>query len=248
MAEAVKAALSGKGGVKAVVNSGARVAAKPFRFNTSLILQESTGLRAANLSQLAKLLRQVPESCVYHHTHHFLLQHHYLTPEPANDFAYWVAEVLGEEPLGERLATIDTIRYASLKDLQGVLADTIESYLRDSPTARLRFVSEGEEFFFVKSLHVVMPTAYTASTLAEFSDGLERVSVRSIYFHMFDARLRVGRSTNDFSVWLGEQLGLAELAQTVSRLDPYAYTLETLRAILLSFVRLELKRSGGAHA
>ena len=47
---------------------------KPFRFSTSLILHESTGLRAATLPSLAKLLRTVPDGCIYYHTHDFLLQ------------------------------------------------------------------------------------------------------------------------------------------------------------------------------
>lgn len=213
---------------------------QPFHFQTSLILQESTGLRAATLPQLAKLLREVPESCVYHHTHYFLLQHHYLTPEPTNDFAYWVTEILGEERLGELLASIDTMEYARLDALREALAGTIEQYLGYHPTAHLKFASEGEEFFFLKAVHVVMPTDLTAATLEEFAKALEQVSIHSLYFHIFDARLRLGHPTNDFSVWLGEQLGLKDLAQRVALLNPYAHTLETLRLRLLALVRREL--------
>jgi hypothetical protein len=115
------------------------------------------------------------------------------------------------------------------------------------PTARLRFVSEGEEFFFLKSVHVVMPTRYTASTLLEFAQALECVSVHSLYFHIFDARLRLGRPTNDFAIWLAEQLGLRELASSVSQLDPYAHTLDALRSLLLSLVRRELHQQETSH-
>jgi hypothetical protein len=184
----------------------------------------------------------VPERCVYHHTHDFLRAHHYLTPEPANDFAYWVTEVLGEEPLGERLAGVDTIEYPSLEELRQALAGTIERYLEAVPPARMKFVSEGEEFYFIKSVAVVMPTAYVASDLATFAEALERVSIHSLYFHTFDARLRVGRRTNDFALWLREQLGLDELAGHLEHLDPYAHTLETLRAIMLSHIRETLRR------
>jgi len=113
-----------------------------FRFHTSLILQESTGLRAATLPTLLKLLRAVPESSIYHHTHHFLLQHHYLTPEPSNDFAYWVSEVLGEQALGERLAGMDILAHPTLQSLREALVGMIEEYLSRTPTARLRFASE----------------------------------------------------------------------------------------------------------
>lgn len=215
--------------------------AQPFRFSTSLILQEATGLRAARLRSLAQLLRVVPDSCIYYHTHYFLLQHHYLTPEPSNDFAYWVGEVLGEEALGERLAGLDIMEHISLSTLRQRLVDIIEHYLRRTPTARFKFASEGEEFFFIKSVQVILPTPYTAATLAEFADMLERVSVRSLYFHVFDARLRLGRKTNDFSLWL-EQLGYPELAQEIAGLDPYDYTLESLRSLMLSLVRRALGR------
>ncbi|MBI3319819.1 MAG: hypothetical protein HYZ89_04455, partial [Candidatus Omnitrophica bacterium] len=58
-------------------------AAIPFRFHTSFVVQDATGLRAATLPQLAALLRKVPDGCIYYHTHYFLLAHHYLAPEPA---------------------------------------------------------------------------------------------------------------------------------------------------------------------
>jgi hypothetical protein len=213
---------------------------QPFRFSTSLILQESTGLRAATLPTLAKLLRDVPDSSIYYHTHHFLLQHHYLTPEPTNDFAYWVRQVLGEQAIGEVLASIDIMEHASLKSLREALAGSIEKYLRLHPAARLKFVSPGEEFFFVKSVHVIMPTPYEASTLAQFFEALHHVSVRSLYFHIFDARLRLGRQTNDFALWVTEQLGLTKLGEHIAHLDPYLHTLDALRSILLSLIREEL--------
>lgn len=213
---------------------------EPFRFYTSLVLQESTGLRASTLPVLVNLLREVPESSVYYHTHYFLLQHNYLSPEPANDFAYWVREVLGEEPLGELLASLDIMEHASLQSLREALIGTIDRYLERNPASRLKFVSEGEEFFFLKSVHVIMPTSYTASNLVEFSRILEHISVRSLYFHVFDARLRIGKSTNDFARWFTEQLGLKALGEDVSHLDPYAHTLETLRDILLSLIRQEI--------
>jgi len=57
-------------------------AKEPFRFYTRLHLSELTGLRAATLQQLLELIRKVPGSSIYHHTHRFLQQHQYLSPEP----------------------------------------------------------------------------------------------------------------------------------------------------------------------
>ena len=217
---------------------------QPFRFHTSLVLQESTGLRAVTLPELVRGLRTVPLSSVYHHTHYFLLQHHYLTPAPSNDFAYWVTEVLGEEPLGELLSSVDTMEYSTLHSLRKALVTVIEDYLKNNPTARFKFASQGEEFFFVKSVHVVMPTPYAASTLEEFTEALQQVSIRSLYYHIFDARLRLGSPTNDFALWIEEQLQLKQLAANVARLDPYSHTLEALRSMVLSLARRQLESDG----
>ena len=218
-----------------------RRARTPFRFKTCLILPEATGLRAATLPQLVKLLREVSDGCIYHHTHYFVLSHHYLTPEPTNDFAYWVGEVLGEGGLGERLAGIDVMQYGSLPQLREALARTIESYLDHHALARFKFASEGEEFFFVKSIRVVLPTRHTASTLPEFAEALQHISLHALYFHIFGARLREQAAGNDFSRWLKEELGEAGLAKEIDSLDPYAHTLEALRSLLLSLIAQRLQ-------
>lgn len=66
-----------------------------FRFSTQGSIPELTGLKAANLQQLLDSVKTVPGSVIYHHTHRFLLQHQYLSPEPPNDFAYWITGILG---------------------------------------------------------------------------------------------------------------------------------------------------------
>lgn len=219
-------------------------AVKSFRFQTSLILQESTGLRAATLPELVKLLRTVPEACIYHHTHHFLFQHQFLTPEPANDFAYWTREVLREVELSEWLAEIDTMAYSSLESLRGALVAAIDTYLKQAPAAHLRFASDGEEFFFVKSIRFVLPTAAIARSMDEFADAISQITLHSLYYHIFEARLRLARPTNDFAVWVEEQYGLTALAKDIAALNPYVHTLEELRGILVGLLRRQLRAGG----
>jgi hypothetical protein len=50
----------------------------------------------------------------------------------------------------------------------------------------------------------------------------------ALYFHFFEARLRLERRTNDFSAWLGS-IGETELAERIDRLNPYDYTLDELK-------------------
>ncbi|MFA5271509.1 MAG: DUF5752 family protein [Candidatus Omnitrophota bacterium] len=212
-------------------------AEEPFRFQTRLHLSELTGLRASNLSQLLELIKSVSGSCIYHHTHRFLLQHQYLSPEPPNDFAYWVTGVLGEDELGEKLASIDTMQYLTIHDLREEIVSVIEKHLASNHLSKLKFASEGEEFYFIKSVSFILPTNYFAYDLKEFADILEKVTFDSIYFHIFEARLRLERYTNDFSNWIETSLGNKELARKIARLDPYTRTLEDLRNTLIEMIK-----------
>jgi len=209
---------------------------EPFKFCTRLHLSELTGLRATTLSQLLALIKEVPGSCIYHHTHRFLQQHQYLSPEPPNDFAFWVADILGEDELGERLVSIDTMQYSAIRDLRDKIASTIENYLKDNPLAKLKFARAEEEFHFIKSVSFILPTNYIVYDLKGFAEVLKKITIDAIYFHIFEARLRLEKPTNDFSYWIENSLGDKELADKISGLDPYTRTLEDLRNKIIQMV------------
>jgi len=216
-------------------------AIEPFRFYTRLHLSELTGLRASNLSQLLSVLKQVQGACIYHHTHRFLQQHQYLSPEPPNDFAYWVSKVLGEDELGEKLASIDTIQFPTVRSLRDKIIATIEDYLKNNMSAKLKFAGEGEEFHFIKSVSFVLPTNYIAYDLREFADIVKKITIDAIYFHIFESRLRLEKKTNDFSNWIETSIGDKELSDKISRLDPYIHTLEDLRKTIIRIVEQKLR-------
>jgi len=215
-------------------------AKSPFQFSTRLHLSELTGLRASNLSQLLDCIKNVPASSIYFHTHRFLQEYNFLTPQPTSDFAYWVSEILGEVELGEQLASIDTMRFSKIHELQAVLVQTIEDYLKTNEFAKLRFARGNEEFHFIKSISFVIPTNFIAHNLEEFVQALKKVTPDSIYFHMFEARLRLERPSNDFSSWLDKSLGEKELATRIAKLDPYTRTLENLRRIIVDIIETRL--------
>jgi len=211
-------------------------ALEPFRFYTRLSISELTGLRASTLKELVAIMKEVPGSCIYHHTHRFLQQHQYLSPEPPNDFAYWVSNVLGEKELGEELASVDTVQFNTIASLREKLIEIIENYLRHEPTAERRFAHEGEVFHFIKSVSFFIPTDHEVYDLREFADVLKQITVDSIYFHVFEARLRVGKKNNDFSYWIDTSLGDKKLAGEISGLDPYTYTLDELRQKMIRII------------
>jgi len=215
-------------------------AENPFYFSTRLILRELTGVKARNIKELLKALKSVPGSVIYNHTHQFLQQHIYLSPEPPNDFAYWVREFLGDDVLGERLNSIDTCDYITIRDLRNAIIQTIHDHLA-SKKRPLRNAPDGAEFNFIKAYSFVMPTPYVAHDLREFLEGIKKISIHSIYFHMFESRLRLEKGTNDFSFWLGTSLDEAGLADKIAGLDPYTYTLEDLRQEIIELIEKHMK-------
>ncbi len=228
-----------------MIESNLNKAVEPFRFYTRLHLSELTGLKASNLPELLALIKEASDSAIYHHTHRFLLQHQYLSPEPPNDFAYWVTAALNEDRLGEKLASIDTMKYLTIRELREKIVTTIEAYLKSYPNAAKRFAPEDEVFYLIKCVSFIMPTAYVANDLREFAEILKKITVDSIYFHMFEARLRLERKSNDFSLWIGDSFGDKDLAGKILKLDPYTFTLEDLRKTLIQMITKKIGKNHG---
>ena len=208
----------------------------PFRFFSRLTLPELVGLKASNLRELLELARQVPGSCIYHHTHRFLQQHEYLSPEPPNDFAYWVSKILGEDDLGEQLASIDIIQFPTIRSLREKIVKTIEDYLAKRPSAERKFAHPGTEFYFIRSNSFVFPTKYVVYSLEEFACAMEKITIDSIYYHVFEARLRLEKGTNDFSQWIEKSFANKPVADRIAALDPYTFTLDDLRKKIIKIV------------
>jgi len=208
-----------------------KAATEPFQFSTRLHLRELTGLSATNVSQLLSNLKEIPDAVVYYHTHSFIEEFQFLTPEPTNDFASWIQDALHYDALAERLAYIDTFEFSTIAALRQRIVAVIQDFVAEAPVERE--APPDNEFHFIKSISVVLPTPYIAHDLQEFISILRKVSIGSLYFHIFEARLRLQRRTNDFSVWFEDCLGETELAEQITRLDPYNYTMDNLREIII---------------
>jgi hypothetical protein len=205
-----------------------------FSFHTKLDLTVLLGRVAKNSAELLEGMKEVPDSSIYYHTHRFLHQHHYLSPEPPNDFAYWTTEVINDALLGEKLSSVDIVQFERIADLRATFIEILEEHLQEAE--KLRDCPTGEEFHFMASQTFAIPTPYAARSTREFADILQRVSINSLYFHIFDARLRLEHGENDFSRWFRD-LGKQELADELARLDPYTYTLEGLRQRIIQLVK-----------
>ncbi len=217
-------------------------ASNPFYFHSERRLVELTGEKARNLTELLYVLRFIDGAVVFYHTHHAFLDYHDITPDFRSDFAVWVRDEIRDQMLAEKLAGIDPMDYSSIRELReatlGILEEHIEEY-GDRRQAR-----PGKEFFFRRSKSFVLPTGRVAKNLDEFCRHLRKISLRSLFYHLFEARLRLERRTNDFSIWLSDSLGLDSLAAKIDKIDPYVLTLDQLRRRMVALVEAEL--AGGS--
>ena len=215
------------------------VAKVPFYFYTRQNLTFLSGKKATNVSELLSGIKVIPDMSIYHHTHHFLEQHEFLSPEPPNDFAYWITNVLQYKLLGEEIASIDLRQYFTIREIRVRVIEIIEFSLIENSESLSRKAPPGEEFHFMNARTFVFPTKYVANNLSEFNECLHNISVYSIYYHIYEAKLF--KIIPSFCDWLSSSINEKELADEFCNLDPYTQTLENLRNKLIELVDNRLK-------
>jgi hypothetical protein len=219
-----------------------RVASQPFVFTGCVELRQSLDHRATDERELLERLEEVPAGSVFYHTHGYFLRHRPVTTAYGNDFAAWVATQVRDQVLAERLAVVNPFEFTSLEALREEMASIIHDHLlRLSAVPRVEF---GEPFYFQQSHIVEVPLGTGATTLAEFRAGLAAVDASAIYFHMVEARARLGRRAGDFAEWLRTSLEMPALAERIARIDTYVTSLERVRARVLGLVDTALEEAG----
>jgi hypothetical protein len=218
-----------------------KTAKHPFVFIGCVELRQALDHRARDERELLDRLEEVPSGSVFYHTHGYFLRHRPITTAYGNDFAAWVASQVHDQVLAERLAVVNPFEFADLELLREELASVIHDHLQRLSTVPR--VDLGEPFYFQQSHIVEVPLGPGANTLAEFRTGLVEVDSSAIYFHMVEARARLGRRSGDFAEWIRSSLELPELAERIERIDTYMTSLERVRARVLSLVDAALEEA-----
>ena len=216
-------------------------ATEPFVFTGCVEVRQALQRTATDERELMGRLEEVPAGSIFYHTHGYFLRHRPITTAYGNDFAAWVAVQVRDQALSERLAVVNPFEFPSLEGLREELVTVVHDHLR-----RLRVVprvESGEVFHFQQSYIVEVELGRPATTLAEFRDGLATVDTSAIYFHMVEARARLGRRSGDFAEWIRASLRLTELADRIERIYSYMTSLERVRARVLSLVDAELEKA-----
>lgn len=209
-------------------------AESPFVFYTSSQLVEITGRKAAHLKQLIEVLKTIDSSSIFYHIHHAFREFQFAPGAYTNDFAHWVNSELGESRLAEKLANVNIKEYSDLEQLRRRLIEITFEYLEQA--TEIRRALEGHEFYFCRNIGIVMKTRYEAWTLEEFCGMLKKVGLRTLFFHFFEAPLRLGRRKNDFSEWIRHCFGKEQLATRIEALDPYLYSMDELRDKIIDLI------------
>jgi hypothetical protein len=217
-----------------------KTADSAFQFFTVSYLTRIGNLHAASLGELRTGLENCTEESIFYHTYQSLGRHHFLTEGFSNDFAQWVLRSARLTRLAESIAAVDIRDFLQLHDLRRNLLWIVNEYARTSPGDVDRIALE--PFYFCESIETTVPLPWEARTLEEFRACVAKLSHGSFEFHFLVSRLRLQLRTNDFSLWLAEQLGLQPLAHRINQIDVYTNTLDSARERMLAMTDLELGR------
>lgn len=211
---------------------------EPFEFRQCVNLIKSTGRKARSLRELRDIVETVSDESLFHHAYQYFLKGHVL--EYTSDFAQWAGENLEERALSEHLSNIDPFSCKGIDDLRRELLRVIDSYLDTFPEPRKAL--PGEEFYFNETVTLIFPVGIRVKNLAEFLMAIKYVDPGSLYYHFYEARIRLGGGVDDFSRWIEDILGKNNLAERIRAIDLFMHSIEGIREHIATEVEEELRR------
>lgn len=208
----------------------------PFEFKQYVSILKSTGRKAGTLRELREAIAAVSSESLFHHTCQYFVKGHAL--EYTNDFAHWAGESLEERALAEQLSNIDSYAFTHIDDLRAALLSVIDDYLLRFPEPRAAMA--GDAFHFNETVSFVFSAGIRVQNLAEFLIALRYLDPSALYYHFYEARVRLG--SDDLSAWVEAALGREGLAQKIRAIDPFMHSIEGIRELLVEAVEEEVRR------
>ena len=210
------------------------LATYPFIFRDSIRLTSPTGTSAATLREFLVGIETVVPEVLHHHLRETPLRYPFRPGDLPNDFSIWAARGLEDSALAERLAVLDPFHERDIETLRERVVEAVEISLEEDHYGRS--VLPGREFFFARSFAVEIELGITASTMEELLRCLEIIPGTSLYYHVYEARLRNPDGRDDISVWLDTSLGAQYLTVRLSDLDIYLLSLENCRRVIIELL------------
>jgi hypothetical protein len=175
------------------------------------------------------------------------LEDHFELHEFPNDLARWCWGILGDNVLGEQLGLIDPYVMASTAALRETIINIVEERLWH--LERVPWCRPGYELHLVESRLISFDTGERAATPMELRDAVERMTLRSLFYHVHEARRRNAGRSDDFSLWLESFEADPNLIARIRAIDFYFLNLTQLRRELLTAFQTQPTEShtaGGA--
>ncbi len=205
-----------------------------FQFCIEAGIPMTTGISCDSLRSLRYGLKKVGGASIFYHLHHSLLRKHFTTGDYMNDFARWVLLELGQVALAEKLACVDPMMFNSIREAREKMIELVGDYVAEGEIVMR--VTKDKEFHFMEIKNFVVKTDLCAHDLSSFADALKRASLGMYFFHLIEARIRLGAADNDFSFWLDTELQEHELADEIRHMSPYLHNLWEIKNRLIRAV------------
>ena len=210
----------------------------PFAIFDCSLVRCPIGRSCYTLRELRDAVQSVDDEVLEHHMMRCALEDHFALHEFPNDLARWCWNALGDQVLAEHLGVIDPYRHATIQSLRDAILDAIEDRLWGSE--RVPWCRPGMQLHLVQSRLIAYETGETAATPAELFEVIERMSSRSLFYHVHEAHRRSGCKTDDFSQWLSKVGIDPDVVRRVRKIDFYFLNLHQLREELLETFRQHL--------
>jgi Family of unknown function (DUF5752) len=217
--------------------------AAPFIFQSEAGAVRSTGYRADDLQSFIHGLERVSGSSIYYHFFRSVYRRHFMSVDYVHDFARWALVSLSLPPLAERLVQLDPVDFVSIREARERLIAATRGFL--GGVGDWIAVRPSAPFYFLQQDSLIFGTGQVARNVDEFAEGLATVGNSSIYYHLIQAPIRLGRRENDFSLWL-ESWGETDLAQAIRGLNVYRSSIPATRNHLVDLVRGNARGRGKA--
>jgi hypothetical protein len=205
----------------------------PFRFRDAVRLNCPTGVSATTLREFREVVEHTDPGVLHHHLREVPLRFTFTFWDYPNDFAIWAANALENRALAERLAVLDPFHERDIEVLRERVLDAVEGSLGDASGTLP--VPPGQEFHFSSSVSVELDLGVEARNVGELISRLKEVPATSLYYHLFEGRLRTEGGWDDISLWLLES-GFPRAAERLRDLDIYMASLESCRRVVIELL------------
>ena len=208
---------------------------EPFIVFDCSLVRRAAGRWCCNLRELRDAIQTASEAALEHHLMHCVLEDHFDLYEFPNDLARWCWSGLGDQILGEQLGLIDPYQQTAIAAVRESVLNAIDERLWG--LERVPWCRPGLELHLIESRLVTYDTGERILTPAALAEAIERMSVRSLYYHVHEARRRSQGQTDDFSRWLQLKGVQPDVVARFRAIDFYFLNLAQLRQELLQVFR-----------